>query len=267
MKTIYFIFGIALFLFFGCDNKPEKVNNIGINLELIQKFDSIVGFYGERLDYRYPPNLSIVRTDYTIFLIKQENSRTKELYLDSNGFFLELIITDDENEMEMKIIDDPNNQLVQKTIRDFIKEIQVSLFVASKIKRVDKMLSQDFLDKKQLLALKADLFKKENLYMGMFYSKDYSGIRVLADAQDDLGSQSSITFDCCTIYLDAFLSKTFMFEKHNGSSISRDCYSLDVEKYNYNGIYEISEDDLISFEESFNSFKEIINAKFDKLNL
>ena len=168
MKNLILSLCILVILLSSCRNHSHQV---AINPELIKKYDSIVGNPDKKKHIRYDSNLWISYGEKGIRLSFENDKRSKNLWLYNNGEFITIYLVDDE--MGFKGIEDANDQVAKKIIGEFIEIMQKELEISENLKRIDKILKQDFLNQDQISTLKANIFCRENLHSTNFFSKTY----------------------------------------------------------------------------------------------
>lgn len=258
MKKIRFTFAIYMvILFFGCSNHSKK---IVINLELIKKFDSI-----SEKSHPYNIDLSILMDNDFISLYRLDGEKIKTLYLNNDGSFDQISLYD--KEFGKKVIKDIDDEIAKNIINDFKKIIEQTIIFDKRIKRVDKILCQDFLNKDLISTLETNLFCHKNLYSTNFFSKEYYGMHVAIDESINLAKfEYYYNNNSYVMMMDHTLTNNVRFFKNFGSK--KECFicSTLFEKDGQEaGTHLISESDLQFFEKEVTFFKNIITEKISKL--
>jgi hypothetical protein len=257
MKNLKIIFAICIaILLFGCDNHSNKVN-VAINLESIKKFDSIC-----KQNYTYTIGLDVHIDSNEIVLCQINDGKVKTLYLNGDGSFYGHVYLSDE-EIGVNRINDYDDKVAQKVFNDFKKIIEQTIAIDKRMKRVDKILCQDFLNKDQISTLKANLFCRKNLRPTNFFEETYFGISVIIDERAD---QGAFKYNNNVILMDHTLTSDLCFYKDFDSEkeccISSSLCKKDGKEFQ---TCSISESDLEFFEKEVKIFKNMITEKIGKL--
>jgi len=147
MKNVLLALILAT-LFSAC-----RSDEVIIDPQLLKTFDSLCKLPATPQNNDYDPGLRIQIIDDKISLHLFKDREYECLYLDSEGKFIELFLDNEETRSD-RSINDLNDIIAQRIINDFINRINQTIAVDNKIKRVNKLLAQDFIDPERINSLK-----------------------------------------------------------------------------------------------------------------
>ena len=260
MKRLIFGASVLALIFCACNSYPDKVV---IDPQLLKTFDSLVHSPLTEQNYTYDRRqLFIIPPDddgeIILFSPRIGEVKYKDLILDSEGKFLRLRLHDEEIG-ESRTIYDPDNEIVQKVIKDFIKIMNQTIAVDNKIKKVNKILAQDFLSQKDIFSL---MVCRENIRSSPYSSGKYSNLKIILD--DELDGAVNLNIDDYWIAFTGNLAEINYFEKTSNDLIE---YWLGADYYirgdKKGSVWEMGDDDLKFFENEISALKTKIRAQIN----
>jgi len=262
MKKLIFTASILALIFCACNSYPDKVV---IEPQLLKTFDSLSHSPLTEQNVTYDRHqISVATGDDDpdiideIILFQLGDEKNRDLHLSPEGKFLRLRLYDEEIK-KSRTIYDPDDEVAQKIIKDFIGIMNQAIAVDNKIKKVNKILAQDFLSQKDIFSL---MVCRENIRSSPYSSRKYSDLEIILG--DELDSAVNLKIADYWIEFTDNLTEINYFRKTNNDLteywLGHDYYIRGDKK---GSVWEMEDEDLKFFENEISALKTKIRAQIN----